>query len=132
MIFSPRCPVFRTDEGILLECIYWIDFITSSAPNAGTIAKNEPGSISKIEAVLHERSTKRLSLAALHMCDVLVMGAWGCGVFHNDPVKMAETFWKQLGQGQSFWKCFRRALFAVFDRSQNQGNYQAFAEIFGL
>jgi uncharacterized protein (TIGR02452 family) len=132
MIYSPRCPVFRTDDGILLESIYWIDIITSPAPNAGAIAKNEPDNISKIEAVLHERSSKMLSLAAHHKCDVLVLGAWGCGVFQNDSVKVAETFWKQLGPGQSFWKRFQRVLFAVLDRSQSQGTYQAFAERFSL
>jgi uncharacterized protein (TIGR02452 family) len=62
MIWSPNCPVFRTDEGKLLDTYYTVNFITSPAPNAGAVRQNEPEKISKIEPVLRERSSKILGL----------------------------------------------------------------------
>ena len=52
MIYSPRCPVFRRDDGELLERVYRVDFITSPAPNAGAIHRNAPEQVAKIEGVL--------------------------------------------------------------------------------
>ena len=42
MIYSTCCPVFRTDNGTLLEDYYLVDIITSPAPNAGVIRQQEP------------------------------------------------------------------------------------------
>jgi uncharacterized protein (TIGR02452 family) len=131
MIYSPGCPVFRQDDGELLETPYQVDVITSAAPNAGAIRRNEPENISRIEPALRERSEKVLALAALHGCDVLVLGAWGCGVFQNDPTFVAETFASQLGGNGPFQGRFRRIVFAVLDRSPDQLIFAAFRERFG-
>ncbi|MBN2007420.1 MAG: TIGR02452 family protein [Anaerolineae bacterium] len=130
MIYSPRCPVFRADDGMLLDQVYCVDFITSPAPNAGAIAKNEPGNLALIEDTLRERASKILALAAHHACDALVLGAWGCGVFRNDPVLVAEIFAQYLGPGGSFWGRFRRVLFSVLDISEDQAIYYAFRRRF--
>src|SRR5439155_6866731 len=42
MILSPGCPVFRGDDGSLLEEPQTATFITSAAPNAGAAASNRP------------------------------------------------------------------------------------------
>lgn len=131
MIYSPECPVFRKDDGELLETPYRVDFITSPAPNAGAIRRNEPENVSRIEPALRERGEKVLALAASHGCDVLVLGAWGCGVFQNDPVVVAETFARSLGDGGPFQGRFRRIVFAVLDRSPEQATFTAFHERFG-
>ncbi len=131
IIYSPRCPVFRTDEGTLLEAPYQVDFITCTAPNAGAIHKNEPALVAEIEPTLHERSSKILGLAASRGCQAVVLGAWGCGVFRNDPASVADAFWQQLKPGGPFWGRFRLILFAVLDTSPTQKTYTAFAERFG-
>ena len=92
MIYSPHCPVFRSDDGALLEQAYCVDFITAPAPNAGAVQQNGPSLVPQIEGVLRERASKLLGLAAHHRCDVLVLGAWGCGVFRNDPAMVAGIF----------------------------------------
>ena len=130
MIYSPRCPVFRKDNGTLLPAPYFVDFITSPAPNAGAIRHNEPHNLPKIEATLKERSSKVLALAAHHGCDILVLGAWGCGVFRNDPVMVANTFLEHLGPNGAFSTRFRKILFAVLDTTRQQSNYNAFASRF--
>ena len=130
MIYSPRCPVFRTDAGTLLEQAYLVDFITSPAPNAGAVQRNEPHNLPCIEGVLRERSAKVLSLAVHNGCDVLILGAWGCGVFRNKPAMVADVFWEHLAPNRPFWGRFRSVLFAVLDTSASQGIYKAFVERF--
>lgn len=130
MIYSPRCPVFRKDKGQLLPEPYFVDFITSAAPNAGAIKRNEPHNVPKIEETLKERGSKVLALAAHHGCDTLVLGAWGCGVFKNDPVMVANAFLEHLGPDGAFCGRFQKILFAVLDTSREKNNYNAFASRF--
>ncbi|MDZ7657983.1 TIGR02452 family protein [Fodinibius sp.] len=131
MIWSPHCPVFRTDDGTLLNQYYTVHFITSPAPNAGAVKQNEPENIPKIEPTLKERSSKILALAAHHNCDVLVLGAWGCGVFQNDPEVVAKTFKNHLGSNGDFHNRFRKVLFSVLDNSNDKHIIQAFRDQLG-
>ena len=130
VIYSALCPVFRQDDGRLLEQTYRVDFLASPAPNAGAIWQSEPENAPKIEAVLRERASKILSVAASQSCSVLVLGAWGCGVFRNNPVQVATIFRDQLGPGGPFWKRFTHVLFAVLDTTVGRRIYQPFAEMF--
>ncbi len=117
-IYSPGCPVFRTDEGTLLEKPYVVDFITSCAPNAGEVWKKEPESVEKIREVLYERGAKLLALAVDKGCDALILGAWGCGVFRNDPSIVAQMFADLLLPPGKFWGRFKSVLFSVLDSSK--------------
>jgi uncharacterized protein (TIGR02452 family) len=131
MIYSPRCPVFRNDEGTLLEQPFYVDFITSPAPNAGVLQqRNEMETIARLENVLRERASKFLGLAIHNGCDVLVLGAWGCGVFRNDPRQVALVFEELLGPNRPYWQHFRKVVFSVWDSSKGQRTYQAFLERF--
>jgi uncharacterized protein (TIGR02452 family) len=128
IIYSPGCPVFREDDGTLLDKSYLVDFITSPAPNAGEIARNQPEDISKIREVLYERGAKVLSLAVYSGCDALVLGAWGCGVFRNDPSIVAQMFADFLLPEGLFWGKFKKVLFSVLDSTSTQktfGEFQA-------
>ncbi|NOK62003.1 MAG: TIGR02452 family protein [Chloroflexi bacterium AL-W] len=130
MIYSPGCPVFRDDQGNFFDEPYLVDFITSAAPNAGAIQYNEPESIPQIPEVFNERVTKMLGLAAYNKCDTLVLGAWGCGVFANDPLMVAEIFWRHLGPQGAFWGRFERVVFSVLDKAKDQQRYSAFDHYF--
>jgi uncharacterized protein (TIGR02452 family) len=131
MIFSPYCPVLRTDSGTWLEAPFMVSFITSPAPNAGAIEANEPENLTKIPATLRERNSKLLALAVHHQCDALVLGAWGCGVFRNDPQIVASIFWEHLGPTGQYWGRFKKVQFSVLDGSKEQNIYAAFAKYFG-
>ena len=115
MIYSPNCPIFKKDDGTLLEEPLLVDFITSSAPNAGAIYKNQPQDADKIRDVLYERGAKLLSLAVYQGCDALVLGAWGCGVFKNEPSMVAQMFANFLLPNGEFWGRFKSVLFSVLD-----------------
>ncbi|MDJ1175954.1 TIGR02452 family protein [Roseofilum sp. BLCC_M114] len=120
MIYSPHCPVFRQDDGTLLETPYRVNFITSPAPNAGAIARNNPEQLKDIPQVLGDRTRKVLSLAAHHQCDALVLGAWGCGVFRNDPTVVAQTFADFLLPDRPFWGRFKMVVFSVLSSNKQQ------------
>jgi uncharacterized protein (TIGR02452 family) len=120
MIYSPDCPVVRDDAGRWLAAPYTVDFITSPAPNAGVILRNEPEHRERIRPTLIERASKVLALAAYHHCETLVLGAWGCGVFANDPATVACAFFDHLSQHGAFYRRFREVHFAVYDSSARQ------------
>jgi uncharacterized protein (TIGR02452 family) len=130
MIYSPACPVFRDDAGQWLTQPYVVDIITSPAPNAGAVQQNEPAHRLHIVPTLTERASKILALAAAHQCDALVLGAWGCGVFQNDPGAVARIFHDYLCPPGLYSHCFRQVLFSVYDRAHPPKTFEVFARQF--
>lgn len=114
MIHSPGVPVFRDDRGGLLETPFRVGFLTSPAPNAGTIRRQEPERTAEIPAALARRAELVLEVATLHGYRRLVLGAWGCGVFRNDPAQVAEAF-RSLLAGR-FAGVFDQVVFGILDR----------------
>lgn len=129
MVASPDCPVFRHDDGSLMERPETATFITCAAPNAGAIARNQPDALPRIPQVLQARVACVLALAARQSCDALVLGAWGCGVFRNDPRVVAQAFRQHLGADSPWATRFERIVFAVLDSSARQETFSAFQEI---
>ncbi|HBB30973.1 MAG TPA: TIGR02452 family protein [Cyanobacteria bacterium UBA8803] len=130
IIYSPNCPVFRRDDGTLLDIPYLVDFLTSPAPNAGAIWRNQPQDMEKIPEVLSSRGTKLLSLAVHHDCDALVLGAWGCGVFKNEPSMVAQMFADLLLPNAIFGGRFKSVLFSVLDSSKESRIFTEFQNRF--
>lgn len=129
-IFSPLVPFFRDDSGALLERPVFASVITAPAPNAGAVAENEPGNLNQVVPTMTRRAELVLRIAAAHDVERLVLGAWGCGVFGNDPRVVAQIFAKLLKSTGEFTGAFDEVVFAVFDRSEGTGTYRAFAEVF--
>lgn len=129
-IFSPLVPFFRNDAGTLLENPVLASVITSPAPNAGAIAQNEPANLRQVEPTLKRRSEQVLAIANSQQVDRLILGAWGCGVFRNDPRTVARIFAELLKPPGKFAGVFDEVVFAVFDRSDDKTTYRAFAEAF--
>ena len=127
MILSPGCPVFRDDEGALLEQPQTATFITSPAPNAGAAANTRPEELPQIPEVFRRRSEGVLALAAAHGYERLVLGAWGCGVFRNDPRVVAASFAAHLRTGAWAGR-FKHVLFSVLNTSSTQDTYAAFRQ----
>jgi uncharacterized protein (TIGR02452 family) len=131
VIHSPAVPVFRDDDGALLPEPWQTDFLTAAAPNTGVLAGREPGRLAAVPAVLRERAGRVLRVAVAAGCRRLVLGAWGCGVFRNDPVRVAEAFRAHLGAGGTFARAFDEVVFAVPD-GRGRSPRAAFAEAFGV
>jgi uncharacterized protein (TIGR02452 family) len=128
-IYSPDVPVFRDDEGALLEAPYAIAFITSPAANAKVVLERDRSRREEIREAMRERVDKILSIAAHHGHDALVLGAWGCGVFGNDSREIAGLFRDALAG--RFRGVFADVVFAVLDWSDERRFIGPFEEIFG-
>ena len=116
MIWSSNVPVFRNDvTGELLERPYRASFLTAPAPNAGEIRRSHPSRTDEIAIVMRRRVERSLLIAALHGHTKLVLGAWGCGVFANDPSVVAEDYKRVLSV--LFSGVFEEVVFAVLDGS---------------
>jgi uncharacterized protein (TIGR02452 family) len=127
VIWSPDVPVHRGDDGRLLAEPYPVSFLTSPAPNAGEALRRDPDARDRIRRALYERAGRVLDVAAHHGARRLVLGAWGCGVFRNDPREVAEAFHARLAVSPAI---FDHVVFAVWDRSPESVNRAAFAERF--
>ncbi len=71
-----------------------------------------------------------LAAAATNMASGLVLGAWGCGVFGNDPRQVAILF-KTLLEGE-FANVFNTVVFAIAGKKtsgRDHSNYVIFKEV---
>jgi uncharacterized protein (TIGR02452 family) len=114
-LYSPDVPVIRTDAGDLLPRPYLCSFITCPAVNAGAVRTKDRG---RIRPEMERRVEKVLTVAAGHGHEVVVLGAWGCGVFRNDPEMIAELFHAALNG--PFRGLFAGVAFAVLDWSDDR------------
>ncbi|MBT2386818.1 TIGR02452 family protein [Streptomyces sp. ISL-11] len=130
VIHSPAVPVFRDDRGALLEVPFRAGFLTSPAPNAGVIARRDPAATARVPAALTSRAERVLEVAATHGYRRLVLGAWGCGVFRNDPARVAGAFHGLLTGAGRFAGRFERVTFAILDRREDSPVRGAFREVF--
>jgi uncharacterized protein (TIGR02452 family) len=131
LIYSPDVPVFRDDADALLEQPYLLSIVTAPAVNVGALRTNEPGRLGAVEATMLARMEKILSVAVVHGHDVLVLGAWGCGVFQNDPERVAGWFHQLLAPEGPFGRAFRKTVFAVLDRKGTGAVIEPFERHFG-
>ncbi|MFF9817255.1 TIGR02452 family protein [Streptomyces sp. NPDC014006] len=116
VIHSPAVPVFRDDRGRLLDEPCYVGFLTAAAPNAGVVLRTAPRRAAELPAALAVRAERVLETAAAHGYRRLVLGAWGCGVFRNDPAQVAESFRSLLAPGGRFAHRFEHVVFGVLDR----------------
>lgn len=129
-IYCPAVPVFRHDNGRLLDAPYLVAFITAPAVNAGVVLDRDRSRRAEVRAAMQERIARVLAIAAIHGHSALVLGAWGCGVFKNDPAEIAELFAAALHG--PFRGAFATIVFAILDSSPERrfiGPFEhAFAE----
>ena len=130
MIYSPRVPVFREDHGGLLAAPYAVSMITAPAVNAGVVREREPEHVEQIAPVMLERIRYILSVAAHHGEKVVVLGAFGCGVFRNNPSEVAGWF-KQVLVEEGYGTLFDRIVFAILDKSAEQKTLKVFQRELG-
>jgi uncharacterized protein (TIGR02452 family) len=130
VIYSPDMPFFRDDTHALLEEPAYYSVLTSPAPNAGAVKQNEPKYEPLVAVTLRRCAKWVLSVAAHHGNERLVLGAWGCGVFRNDPAMVAGAFKDLLQAPGEFAGVFRTVVFAVYDPSPAQPNLTVFRNVF--
>lgn len=119
-IYSPNVVICKTDEAVPKrlppEQFVTVDVISCAAPDLRP--KKRDGMFVEIDhRILDDLHKKRaehiLRIAAAKGIDVLVLGAFGCGVFGNDPHTVASAWFKAL---EDYKKYFDRVEFAVYCR----------------
>ncbi|HEU0032822.1 MAG TPA: TIGR02452 family protein [Kofleriaceae bacterium] len=125
-IYSPDVPFFRDDTGGWLDEPALASVITCPAPNAGALRQHQRFDGAAVERALRKRAAFVLAIAAHHELDRLVLGAWGAGVFGNDPVMVATAFGELL-EG-TYANVFSEIVFAV--PGAGDPNHDAFAARF--
>ena len=96
MIYSRNVPVIRDNSGNLLESPEICDFITCPAVNR-TFAKFL-FSQKKLNLIMEQRIENIIRLCAVHKPDVLILVAFGCGVFGNKREIVYPQFEKAINQ----------------------------------
>ena len=131
IIYSPKVPFFRGENLELLDEPFFISIITSPAPNANALGKVEPISLQKIGTTLERRAGMILCVAAEQGHRVLVLGAWGCGVFGNNPSDVSQAFATWLNH-PGFSGAFDRVIFGIYERNKNRPFLEAFRKTFNI
>lgn len=105
-----------------------ISVLTAAAPNL--MFGLEDHSISEVEDIIYKRIVRMLSLAAGEGYQNLVLGAWGCGAFGNNPNVVSALFEKALTKGlledRPLAAYFNHIVFAVYTRTEEDPNLNAF------
>ena len=124
-IYSPEVVFFRDETFRLTDTPVAASVLTLPAVNMGqVIQKGE--SVEEAKQVMRRRMKLALAIFAEQKAKHLVLGAYGCGVFQNDPKEIAG-WWNELleeGMGQHFASVFH----AVLDHSRDGACIKAFQE----
>lgn len=127
MIYSEGVVFFRNDEMELIPH-YQIDVLTSPAVNVGAMLQNKRSELAQVDDTMLLRMDKMLALFVKRGIKHLVLGAWGCGVFRNDPKDVVGYFAHYLGKGGKYAGAFEHIRFSVLD-TNNRGTYECFTQI---
>lgn len=87
------------------------DVITCAAPFAKTVLRYKFGTKEDVEEAMRNRILHIIQVAVNNEVDTLILGAFGCGVFGNDPEFVATTFRDYLNG--PFAHSFQKVVFAI-------------------
>lgn len=121
MIYTPGVTVFKTYDPIpkLMPQSDWfnVDVITMAAPNLSDYTKTSKMACDdELLDTFYTRFFRMMHAAMEHDVDVLILGAFGCGEFGNDPAIVATAAARVL---ETFRKEFETVEFAIYERRKN-------------
>lgn len=104
-LYCRKVPILDSkDDGF-----QWVDFLVMAAPQN---VKEVPDDIYDKILYLRQLHAYLAPVTQNQEVDTLVLGAWGCGVFKNDPEKVAEN-WKDITNKYS--GLYRRVFHPILD-----------------
>lgn len=141
IIYSPDIVICKSDDGQFRRFnddeFVKVDVITCAAPNLRENPQNDFNQEGTNSAVnisdedlykLHlKRARAILNIAVANDVEILVLGAFGCGAFRNDPKIVAKAYKDAL---KGYATRFKEIEFAVYCRQYDSENYDAFAKEF--
>ena len=140
IIYTPDIVVFKTDTDRpeLMERDDWyiVDVITCAAPNLRENPSNRYNSGDGTRAVtpsnrelqvIHEKRLRRiLDSAVMNHVDTVILGAFGCGAFCNEPQVVATAAANVV---RDYMYAFENIEFAVYCRPNDDSNYRVFNSV---
>lgn len=138
VVYSPGVTFIRQDAGYCpgQDCHPWqaytedwqqIDVLTCAAPffrNGDYMIPN-----GDLEELLVRRIQNVLEAAIDNGVECLILGAFGCGAFHNPPAVVAAAF-RRLFLSERYCRAFREVVFAVKRSGAHCENIRAFRQAF--
>jgi uncharacterized protein (TIGR02452 family) len=127
VLVSPGVTFFRDEDHALLEQPFLATVLTAAAPDQGWLraavdAGNEPASrFGDVPAVFQRRTRAVLAAAVDAGIDAVVLGAWGCGAFGNDPDMVAAAFHDAVAE---LGGALAHVVFAVYGAAANRAAFE--------
>ena len=137
IIYSRNVYVFKDKNYNMLpvEDRFYVDVLTCAAPNLRENPRNQYNidaseeKLTLTDEELYNIHVKRarniLNVAIKNEDDYLILGAFGCGAFRNNPEIVAKAYKDVL---QDYMYCFKVIDFAIID-GKYSNNYEIFKRI---
>ena len=140
IIYTPGVTVFKTDTASpqLMNESEWydVDVITCAAPNLRNQPSNRYNSgdgnrqmmiKDKDLLTLHEKKLRRmLEVVLSEGCDTVILGAFGCGAFQNNPEVVALANKNVI---KDYLHAFKNIEFAVYCSPRDDRNFKIFERV---
>ncbi|KAK8838960.1 hypothetical protein M9Y10_032420 [Tritrichomonas musculus] len=118
MIYSPNVLIIRDDNNVLIKPIK-VSVISAVAVNCSELNQTKNQSQNVFD-IMKKRCRRILDICVDKGNDVIVLGAFGCGVFENSP-KMISQIFKEILIDDFYGMNFKRIIFAIKTKP-NQSN----------
>ena len=140
LIYTEGVIICKTDEDLPKRMPQkdWteVDVITIAAPDLRTSPNqyaplaDSTSSMNDAELFAYhvKRAVHMLTVAAYKKAEILVLGAFGCGAFQNNPEVVAKAYRAAI---QEFPCVFREIVFAVYCPPGRSKNYDIFRAVLG-
>jgi uncharacterized protein (TIGR02452 family) len=116
------------DNNSPLSTFCFCDVITCAAPNLSAAQKYCNVSEEENREALKSRIHFIFNIAAREGVENLILGAYGCGVFGQNPEEVAEIFAKEIKIAETEKSNLKKIIFAIPGADDN---YNAFKKVFG-
>lgn len=139
LIYTEGVVICKTDEDLpkRMDKKDWVtvDVITIAAPDLrkssnvyfGLVNGGSNMNDAELFGYHVKRAIHMFTVAASKGADVLVLGAFGCGAFQNNPEVVARAYKIAI---QEFPKVFKKIEFAVYCPPGGSKNYDVFSKVF--
>lgn len=121
MIYTPKAVIFRDDNLQYLPEPVLTSIITSPAANLRFM--REEDTIDDVHASMTQRIRKIIQIAILNNNKSIILGAFGCGYFANEPNDVSNYFHKVLIE-ENYIDFFDEVVFAICKSKHNSDTFK--------
>lgn len=138
-IYTPGIVICKTDEvepkRVNESDFVMVDVITCAAPNLRDVPSNtyntETGEAVSLDydgqyRIHLQRARHILAVAAANGIDILVLGAFGCGAFRNNPRSVAKAYKDAMLEFDGY---FDKVDYAIYYTGRAVENYETFKSV---